>query len=69
VEETVTGCHGRGGTVSDTGRRVLWVFLVALALFYVLSRPQQAADAVNATVAAIGVAFERIIAFLTALGR
>ena len=55
--------------MSDTGRRVLWVFLVALALFYVLSRPQQAADAVNATVAAIGIAFERIIAFLTALGR
>jgi hypothetical protein len=55
--------------VSDAGRRTLWVFLIALALFYVLSQPQNAADAVNAAVGAIGVAFERIIAFLTALGK
>jgi hypothetical protein len=55
--------------VSDTGRRVLWVLVVALALFYVLTEPHNAANAVNAAVSAIGVAFERIIAFLTDLGK
>jgi hypothetical protein len=48
---------------------VLWALVIALALFYILSQPQHAADAVNATVSAIGAAFEQIIEFLTALGQ
>ena len=55
--------------MSDTGRRVLWVLVIALALFYILSQPQHAADAVNAIVAAIGAAFQQIIEFLSALGK
>lgn len=54
--------------MSDTGRRILWVLAIALALFYILSQPQHAADAVNAIAAAIVAAFQQIIEFLTALG-
>jgi hypothetical protein len=55
--------------VSDTGRRVLWALVIALALFYILSQPQHAAAAVTATVSAIGAAFQQIIEFFTALGK
>jgi Na+/H+ antiporter NhaD/arsenite permease-like protein len=54
--------------VSDTGRRVLWVLAIALALFYILSQPQHAADAVTAVFAALIAAFQQIIEFLTAIG-
>lgn len=54
--------------MSDTGRRILWVLAIALLLFYILTQPQHAADAVNAIFAALIAAFQQIIEFLSALG-
>jgi hypothetical protein len=41
--------------------------VVAFGLFYLLSQPQGAADAVRGAGTAVGVAFGNVIEFLTAL--
>ncbi|HEX6518331.1 MAG TPA: hypothetical protein VF049_22410 [Nocardioidaceae bacterium] len=50
-------------------RKLLAGLVVAFALFYLLSQPQGAADAVRGAAAAVGMAFENIIEFISALFR
>jgi hypothetical protein len=48
-------------------RKLLGGLVIAFALFYLLSQPQGAADAVKGATAAVGAAFQSIIEFFTAL--
>jgi multisubunit Na+/H+ antiporter MnhE subunit len=61
----------QNGTLSGehTMRKLLAGLVVAFALFYLLSQPQGAADAVRGAAAAVGMAFENIIEFISALFR
>ena len=48
-------------------RKLLGVAAIAFALFYVLTQPQGAADAVRGAVGIVGDAFDALVAFATAL--
>ena len=48
-------------------RKLLVGLVVAFALFYVLSAPQGAAQAVRGAASAVGVAFTSVIEFISAL--
>jgi hypothetical protein len=48
-------------------KRLLGVLAIAFALFYLLTQPQDAADAVKGGVSIVGDAFQAIITFVTAL--
>lgn len=50
-------------------KKVLIGLVVAFALFYLVTQPVGAADAIKGAADAVGVAFEALIAFLTALFR
>jgi hypothetical protein len=51
----------------NTMQKLLVGVVVAFAAFYLLSQPAGAADAVKGAASAVGVAFESIIEFITAL--
>ena len=48
-------------------KKVLVGLVVAFAAFYLITQPADAADAIKGAASAVGVAFESIIEFLTAL--
>jgi hypothetical protein len=48
-------------------KKLLGVAAVAFALFYLLTQPQAAADAVRGGIAIVGDAFDALITFITAL--
>ncbi|HET9861144.1 MAG TPA: hypothetical protein VFQ19_15295 [Nocardioidaceae bacterium] len=48
-------------------QKLLVGVVVAFAAFYLLSQPAGAADAVKGAASAVGVAFESIIEFISAL--
>ena len=48
-------------------RKVLVVLLVGFLLFYLVSRPESAADAVRTVFGAIGTAFRAIVVFFNSL--
>jgi hypothetical protein len=50
-------------------KKLLGVAVIAFALFYLLTQPQSAADAVRSAVAIVGDAFDALITFVTALFR
>jgi multisubunit Na+/H+ antiporter MnhE subunit len=50
-------------------RKLLIGLVVAFCLFYLFSQPAGAAEAVRGAADAVGVAFESIIEFITALFR
>ncbi len=50
-------------------RKLLVGLVVAFALFYLFTQPQGAADAVKGAAAAVVVAFNSVIEFITALFR
>lgn len=48
-------------------QKLLVGLVVAFAAFYMLSQPEGAADAVKGAASAVGIAFESIIEFISAL--
>jgi hypothetical protein len=50
-------------------KKLLGVAAIAFALFYLLTQPESAADAIRGGIAVIGEAFDALIAFITALFR
>jgi hypothetical protein len=48
-------------------KKLLGVVAVAFALFYLLTQPQAAADAVRGSIAVVGDAFDALTTFITAL--
>lgn len=48
-------------------KKILLGLVIAFAAFYLVTQPAGAADAIKGAAAAVGVAFESIIRFLTAL--
>jgi hypothetical protein len=48
-------------------KKVLVGLVIAFAAFYLLTQPAGAADAIKGAASVVGVAFEGIITFLTAL--
>ena len=50
-------------------KKLLGVAAFALALFYLLSQPQGAADAVRSGIGLVGDAFDALTTFITALFR
>ena len=50
-------------------RKLMVGLVVAFALFYLVTQPQGAAEAVRGAADAVKMAFESIIAFITALFR
>jgi hypothetical protein len=50
-------------------KKLLSVAVVAFALFYLLTQPQHAAEAVRGGIAVVGDAFNALITFVTALFR
>jgi hypothetical protein len=48
-------------------KRLMGVVLIAFALYYLLTQPQAAADAVRGAGGVVGDAFNAAITFLTAL--
>lgn len=48
-------------------QKLLVGLVVAFALFYLLSQPQGAAEAVKGAGSAVGVAFNNVIQFISAL--
>lgn len=48
-------------------KKVLGVVVIAFAVFYLLSQPAHAADAVRGAVAVVGDAFDAVITFISAL--
>jgi hypothetical protein len=50
-------------------KKLLGVVAIAFALFYLLTQPQAAADAVRGGVGVVGDAFDALTAFVTALFR
>lgn len=48
-------------------QKLLVGLVVAFALFYLFSQPQGAADAVRGAASAVGLAFNSLIQFITAL--
>jgi|KBSMisStaDraftv2_1062788.scaffolds.fasta_scaffold2738029_1 hypothetical protein len=50
-------------------KKFVIVVLIAFAVFYMMTQPTQAADAVRGAVSIVGDAFESLIAFISALFR
>ena len=50
-------------------KKLVGVVVVAFALFYLLTQPTAAADAVRGAVGVVGNVFEALISFITALFR
>jgi hypothetical protein len=50
-------------------KKLLGVAAIAFALFYLLTQPQAAADAVRGAIGVIGDAFNALITFVSALLR
>jgi hypothetical protein len=50
-------------------KKLLGVAAIAFALFYLLTQPQAAADAVRGAIGVIGYAFNALITFVSALLR
>ena len=48
-------------------KKALLVLLVGFLIFYLVSRPESAADAVQAVIDAIALAFRSIVTFFTSL--
>jgi hypothetical protein len=48
-------------------KKLLGVAAIAFALFYVLTQPAAAADAVRGGIGVVGNAFDALVAFATAL--
>jgi hypothetical protein len=53
--------------MTDAAKKGLTFLVIAFALFYLVTQPAAAADAVKAVGDAIGQTFESIIAFFNAL--
>ena len=50
-------------------KKLLGVIAIAFAVFYMMTQPTQAADAVRGAVSVVGDAFESLVAFISALFR
>jgi hypothetical protein len=50
-------------------KKLLGVIAIAFALFYLLTQPQAAADAVRAGLGVVGNAFDALVTFISALFR
>ncbi len=50
-------------------KKLLGVVVIAFAVFYLLTQPQAAADAVRGAMGVIGDAFDALVTFFTALVR
>ena len=50
-------------------KKLLGVLAIAFAVFYMMTQPQAAADAVRGAVSIVGNAFDAVIAFISALFR
>lgn len=50
-------------------KKLITLVVIAFAVFYMMTQPAQAADAVRGAVAVVGDAFESLIAFISALFR
>ena len=50
-------------------KKLITLVVIAFAVFYMMTQPTQAADAVRGAVAVVGDAFESLIAFIGALFR
>ena len=48
-------------------KKLLGVAAIAFALFYVVTQPQAAADAVRGAIGIVGDAFDALVTFVTAL--
>jgi hypothetical protein len=48
-------------------KKLLMGLVIAFAAFYLISQPANAAEAIRGAAGAVGVAFESVIEFLTAL--
>ncbi len=51
----------------DVARKALIVLAIGFAVFYLVSQPEAAADAVQGAFSAVGDAFDAIIRFFNAL--
>lgn len=50
-------------------KKLVIAVAVAFAVFYMMTQPTQAADAVRGAVSVVGDAFESLVAFISALFR
>ena len=53
--------------MTDVARKAVVLLVIAFAVFYLVSQPEGAADAVKGALAAVGDAFDAIIRFFKAL--
>jgi hypothetical protein len=58
---------GRRTATNGPMKKLLGVAAIAFALFYVLTQPTAAADAVRNGISIVGDAFDALVAFATAL--
>jgi hypothetical protein len=57
----------RGGVVTAVAKKGLTLVAVAFAAFYLFTRPEDAADALQGAAEGLRAAFEQIVRFLRAL--
>ena len=67
AEQVCDACTITRLGTENTMRKLLVGVVVAFAAFYLLSQPAGAADAVRGAALAVGVAFNSVIEFATAL--
>ena len=53
--------------MTDVARKALVLLVIAFVVFYLITQPEGAADAVRGAVAAVGDAFDAIMRFFNAL--
>jgi hypothetical protein len=57
----------RGGVVTAVAKKGLTLLVVAFAAFYLLTKPEGAADAIQTAGEALQTAFEQVMRFFSAL--
>jgi hypothetical protein len=57
----------RGGVVTAVAKKGLTLLVVAFAAFYLLTKPEGAADAIQVAGEALRTAFEQVMRFFSAL--
>ncbi|MBA3310622.1 MAG: hypothetical protein H0U28_11320 [Nocardioidaceae bacterium] len=53
--------------MTDVARKGLALLVLAFAAFYLLTQPENAADAIKGAVGAVGDGFEQVVRFLSEL--
>jgi hypothetical protein len=53
--------------VTDVARKAVYLLVIGFAVFYLVSQPESAADAVRGALSAVGDAMNAIIRFFNAL--